>query len=159
MEEEYVGHLQKVMRALADNDLFVNLKNVLSLKTTLLGTISKEAVGFNSIKEFYANDEDFHNTWMKLETKQHQGEFLLRGGYFFKDFVLGLPRTQQGVDFVFVVVDRFSKMAHFIPCKKTLNVAHIARLFFQEMVCLHGVPKSITLDRDSKFLAHFWLTL
>nr|GFA61477.1 putative nucleotidyltransferase, ribonuclease H [Tanacetum cinerariifolium] len=106
--------------------------DALSRKTILLVSIINEVVGFDSIKVLYASDEFFRNIRMELKTKQYQSEFILLNGYLFKGNCSCIPKTFLRSQLI----------------KKTVDVAHIARLFFREVVRLHGVPKSITLDRD-----------
>nr|GFA98777.1 putative reverse transcriptase domain-containing protein [Tanacetum cinerariifolium] len=64
------------------------------------------------------------------------------------DFVLGLPRTPSGYDSIWVIVDRLTKSAHFLPMKKTDSIEKLAQLYLREIICRHGVPVSIISDRD-----------
>ena len=75
------------------------------------------------------------------------------------DFVEGLPRTPTGHDSIWVVVDRLTKVAHFIPISKGTPAMKLADLYQREIVRLHGIPQVITTDRDSLFTSHYWREL
>ena len=72
------------------------------------------------------------------------------------DFIVGLPLTQQKRNAILVVVDRLKKNAHFIPIRDTYEVVDVARVFINEIIRFHGVPKKIISDRDPRFTSRFW---
>ena len=75
------------------------------------------------------------------------------------DYMSGLPSTKHGNDCVFVIVDRFSKMAIMVACKKNITAEATAKLFF-ELVWVHfRIPQFIILDRNSRLLNTFWSSL
>ena len=75
------------------------------------------------------------------------------------DFVSHLPRTFKGYDAIWVVVDRLTKSAHFIPVSMTYSLEKLAELYVREVVRLHGIPSSIVSDRDPRFSSQFWQSL
>jgi transposase InsO family protein len=72
------------------------------------------------------------------------------------NFIVGLRTTQSSYDFICVIIDRFSKVAHFIPVKTTYKGAKLAELYITRIVCLHGVPNKIVSDRGIQFTSRFW---
>jgi transposase InsO family protein len=74
-------------------------------------------------------------------------------------FIVGLPRILKGYDSIGVIVDRLTKVAHFILVKTTYKGTHLAELYMSRIVCLHGVPKKIVSDRGSQFNSIFWKSL
>ncbi|GJW02845.1 putative reverse transcriptase domain-containing protein [Tanacetum coccineum] len=75
------------------------------------------------------------------------------------DFITKLPRTPSGYDSIWVIVDRLTKSAHFIPMNEKYKMEKLTRLYLKEIVCRHGVPMSIISDRDPHFASRFWRSL
>jgi hypothetical protein len=71
------------------------------------------------------------------------------------DFIVGLPRTQTGYNSIWVIVDRLTKVAHFMPIKTTYSEPQLAELYMSRIVCLHGVSKKIMSNRGTQFILKF----
>ena len=72
------------------------------------------------------------------------------------DFVTGFPKSKKGNDSIFVVIDKLSKVAHFLPVKESISAAQLVELYTSRIVSLHGVPMMISSDRGSIFTSKFW---
>ena len=75
------------------------------------------------------------------------------------DFISGLPRTSRKHDAIWVIIDRLTKSAHYLPINMTYSFDRLADLYINEIVRLHGVPKEIISNRDSRFLSRLWRRL
>ena len=72
------------------------------------------------------------------------------------DFIVGLPRTAKGYDSIWVIIDRLTKIAHFLPVKTYHPVTVYAQLYIAHILSLHGILKTIVSDRGSQFVSKFW---
>ncbi|GJU16606.1 putative reverse transcriptase domain-containing protein [Tanacetum coccineum] len=72
------------------------------------------------------------------------------------DFITKLPRSSQGFDTIWVIVDRLTKSAHFLPIRENDPLDKLARLYLNRIVARHGIPASIICDRDGRFTSNFW---
>ena len=72
------------------------------------------------------------------------------------DFIVGLPRTSKGYNSIWVIMDCLTKSAHFLPVDTRYSARKYAKLYFDRIVTLHGVPLTIISDRGSVFVSHFW---
>ena len=72
------------------------------------------------------------------------------------DFVTGFPKSKRGNDAIFIVIDKLTKVAHFLPIKESITAAQLAELYTSRIVSLHGIPQVISLDRGSILTSKFW---
>ncbi|GJR56701.1 putative reverse transcriptase domain-containing protein [Tanacetum coccineum] len=75
------------------------------------------------------------------------------------DFIMKLPKSSQGYDTIWVIVDRLTKSAIFVPIRETNPMEKLARMYLKEVVMRHGIPVSIICDRDPRFASNFWKSL
>ncbi|GKA16778.1 transposon ty3-I gag-pol polyprotein [Tanacetum coccineum] len=144
--------------------------DALSRKYPLVNSLRPRVVGLELLPQNYPSNPDFGEQFFSCQNHATAKSHSSPHGLYMPlpvapwedislDFVIGLPRTQRQKNSIMVVVDRFSKMAHFIACHTTYDVVQVANLYFKEIVRLHGIPRSMVIDRDVKFLSHFWVTL
>jgi hypothetical protein len=149
--------------------------DALSRKHMLLTQLFVKVPGLESLCALYATNVDFAEPYCLCSLGKAWDKFHIHDGYSFRANKLCVPESSLrlllllllqeshagglaghfGREKTFVVVDRFSKMSHFIACHKSDDASHIANLFFMEIVRIYGVPRMIVSDHDVKFMSYF----
>nr|GEW16177.1 putative reverse transcriptase domain-containing protein [Tanacetum cinerariifolium] len=149
-EEEHENHLRIILELLRNEKLKKKLLHMhpdnlsLTKKTTPLMILNWEQL-YSLLKS--------GDTIYKPEIPMWKWERITM------DFVIKLPKTSNEHDTIWVIVNRLTKLAHFIPTRETDSMETLTRLYIKEIVSRHGVPISIILDRDSHFTSRFWQSL
>ncbi|GJX45389.1 reverse transcriptase domain-containing protein [Tanacetum coccineum] len=112
---------------------------------------SKYSVYPGADKMYYDLRDRYWWSGMKKDIAEYEGIAM--------DFVTKFPRTSSGHDTIWVIVDRLTKSAHFLPMREDYKIDRLARLYLNEIVARHGVPISIISDRDSRFTSRFWQSM
>ncbi|GKB93376.1 putative reverse transcriptase domain-containing protein [Tanacetum coccineum] len=112
---------------------------------------SKYYVHSGADKMYYDLRDRYWWPGMKKDIAEYEGIAM--------DFVTKLPRTSSGHDTIWVIVDRLTKSAHFLPMREDYKMDRLARLYLNEIVARHGVPISIISDHDSRFTSRFWQSM
>ncbi|GJY49005.1 putative reverse transcriptase domain-containing protein [Tanacetum coccineum] len=121
---------------------------------------SKYSVHLGADKMYYDLKDRYWWPGMKKDIAEYQPEIpVWKWEGIAMDFVTKLPRTSSGHDTIWVIVDRLTKSAHFLPMREDFKMDRLARLYLNEIVARHGVPISIILDRDSHFTSRFWQSM
>ncbi|KAE8697013.1 hypothetical protein F3Y22_tig00110634pilonHSYRG00004 [Hibiscus syriacus] len=174
---KWVAYLQEFTFTLRHQAGSLNrVADALSRRTLLLTTMNTKVASFESFTDMYAADPSFGRIFQEQIISELHNE-----GHFGRDKTLALissdfywPKLTSDVahyvDRCYVCqrskgvltnagLYRFSKMAHFVACRKTMDADRITHLYFKEIMRLHYVPRSITSDRDTNFISHFWKSL
>jgi hypothetical protein len=158
------------------NRLVVPWKEALKKKILDEAHTLRYSIHLGSTKIYHDPREQFWWTWMKRETAPYvsecdtcrkvKSEYMKLGGLLQPlsildwkwkdislDFIVGLPLTVRKFDSIWVIVDRFTKSAHFIPVHTRYTAEKYAEIYITRVLCLHWVPKTIVSDRGSQFVA------
>ncbi|GJX02315.1 putative reverse transcriptase domain-containing protein [Tanacetum coccineum] len=156
IEAEDIGGMLKKLEARADGTMCLDNRSWLLCYSDMRSLImheshkSKYSIHPGSYKMYHVMKRLYWWPNMKADIATYKWEKTTM------DFITKLPRTAAGFDTIWVIVDRLTKSAHFLPMKETDSIERLARLYLREIVSRHGVPLSIIFDRDSHFTPRFW---